>query len=147
MDSPSPHSAGEKLAKAEGLALCQARTEKVGLQRFLFRCNVPGVVSPACPCGRGDQIAAYLFTKCTDVRSRGLRAFAYATEKRRIQGLSHHDTAPDMARGLTQSGWLPQFRVFNSLHRAGLAAEDDSYAWACRPSPQPTRRRTRALAM
>ena len=52
-----------------------------------------------------------------------------------------------MARALTQSGWLPQFRVFNSLHQAGLAAEDDSHAWTRRPPPQPTRRRTRALAI
>ena len=59
----------------------------------------------------------------------------------------HHATAPDMARALTQSGWLPQFRVFNSLHQAGLAAEDDSNAWVRRSLPQSARRRTRALAM
>ena len=95
----------EKLAKAEGSALGQARTEKIGLQRFLFQRKVPGVVSPTCPCGRGDQTAAHLFTKCTDVlRSRSLRAFGYATEKDIYQGISHQDTAPDMARALTQSG-------------------------------------------
>ena len=81
------------------------------------------------------------------LRSRSLRAFGYATEKDVYQGLSHHDTAPDMARALTQSGWLPQFRVFNSLHQAGLATEGDSHAWARRPPLQLTRRRTRALAM
>ena len=137
----------EKLAKAEGSALCQARTEKIGLQRFLFQRKVPGVVSPACPCGRGDQTAAHLFTACTDVRSRSLRAFGYATEKDVHQGLSHHDTAPNMARALTQSGWLPKFRVFHSLHQAGLATEGDSHTWARRPPLQLTRRRTRALAM
>ena len=67
----------ERLSKAEGSALCQVCTEKIGLRRFLIRRKVPGVASPACPCRRGDQIAAHLFTKCTDNRSRGLRAFGY----------------------------------------------------------------------
>ena len=108
----------EKLAKAEGSALCQARTEKIGLRGFLFRRGVPGVVSPACTCGRGDQTAAHLFAECMDNRSRGLRAFGYTTKEEVHRGLSHHDTAPDMARALVQSGWLPQFRVFNELQCA-----------------------------
>ena len=137
----------EKLAKAEGSALCQVRTEKIGLQRFLFHRQVPGVVSTACPCGRGDQTVAHLFTECADARSKGLRAFGYVTEKDVHQGLSHHDTAPDMARALTQSGWLPQFRVFNGLQQTALATESDNHAWARRPLPQSIRRRTRALAM
>ena len=63
------------------------------------------------------------------------------------QDLSHYDTAPDMARVLVQSGWHPQFRVFNDLQRASLAAEDDGCAWAHRLPPQSTRRRRRGLAM
>lgn len=53
----------EKLAKADGSVLCQARTEKIGLLRFLFRRRVPGVISPVCPCRRGDQTTAHLFHK------------------------------------------------------------------------------------
>ena len=115
----------EKLAKAEGSALCQARTEKIGLQRFLFQRKVPGIASPACPCGRGDQTAAHLFVECADRRSRSLRAFGYVA-KEVFHGLSHHDTAPDMARALVQSGWLPQFRVFNGLQYTGSDAEGNS---------------------
>ena len=33
--------------------------------------------------------------------SKGLRVFGYVTEKNVHQGLSHHDTAPDMARAIT----------------------------------------------
>ena len=105
----------EKLAKAEGSALCQARTEKIDLQAFLLQRKVPGVVSPSCPCWRGDQTAAHLFAECVDGRSRMLRAFGYVTKEGLYRGLSHHDTAPDMAHVLVQSGWLPQLRVFSEL--------------------------------
>ena len=97
----------KRVAEAEGSALCQARTEKIGLQGFLFRLNVPGVVSPSCPCGRGDQTAVHLFAECVDDRSRMLRVFGYVTKEEVYRGLSHHNTAPDMARALVQSGWLP----------------------------------------
>ena len=137
----------EKLTKAEGSALCQARTEKIGLQAFLYRRKVPGITTPSCPCGHGDQTAAHLFTECMDNRSMGLRALGYSTKEEVHHGLSHQDTAPNMARALVRSGWLPQFRVFNELQRANMIAEDNRHAWARRPPPQSTRRRRRALAM
>ena len=46
-------------SKAEGSALCQART-KIGLRAFLHWQKVPEVATPACPCGNGDQTAAHL---------------------------------------------------------------------------------------
>ena len=48
-------------------------------------------------------------------RFKGLRAFGYITKKEVYYGLSYCNIAPDMARALIQSGWLPQFRVFNEL--------------------------------
>lgn len=81
----------EKLTKAEGSVLCQAQTEKVGLQKFLFQRKVPGIASPACPCGRGDQTATHLFVECADRRSRSLGAFGYITKEEVFCGLSHHD--------------------------------------------------------
>ena len=91
--------------------------------------------------------AAHLFAECVDIRSRRLRAFGYTIKEEVHRGLSHHDTAPDMARALVQSGWLPQFRVFNELQYASSTAEDNRYAWARRPPPQPAQRRRRAPAM
>ena len=137
----------ERLTKVEGSALYQARTEKIGLQGFLFRRKVPEATFPACPCGRGDQTAAHLFAECTDRRSRSLRAFGYTTKEEVFHGLSRHDTAPDMARALVQSGWLPQFKAFNELQHAGSIVEGNGYAWARRPPPQPERRQRRALAL
>ena len=123
----------ETLAKAEGAVLCQAWTEKIGLRAFLFKRGVPGITTPVCPCGQGPQTAAHLFVSCTDVRSEKMRALGYNTEKDVYHGLSHVDTAPSMARALTQSGWLPQFRVFNQLWRQDNSASDKEYAWARRP--------------
>lgn len=137
----------ETLAKAEGAVLCQARTEKIGLRAFLFKRGVPGITTPVCPCGQGPQTAAHLFVSCTDVRSEKMRALGYNTEKDVYHGLSHVDTAPSMARALTQSGWLPQFRVFNQLWRQDNSASDKEHAWARRPPPPAARRRRRALAL
>ena len=75
------------------------------------------------------------------------RVFEYVTKEEVHRDLCHHNTAPDMARALVQSGWLPQFRVFNKLKYAGSDAEGNSYAWARRLPPRPERRRRRAPAM
>ena len=60
------------------------------------------------------------------------------------KGLSDYKKAPSMARALTSSGWVPQFRVFNELRQEeeeftateaeGTAAEEES-AWARRLPP------------
>ena len=118
----------ETLAKAEGAALCQARTEKIGLRAFLFKKKVPDVTTPICPCGRGPQTAAHLFTECTDDKSQALRALGYTSKEAVYRGLSHSDTAPRMARTLVQSGWLPQFRTFNQLRRQETSASNTEHA-------------------
>ena len=138
----------ENLAKAEGSALCQARTEKIGLGAFLHRCRVPEVTTPMCPCGLGNQTAAHLFFKCTDARSQSLRELGYSSAAAVYRGLSHHETAPDMARALAHSEWLPQFRVFNKLRHADATLANRTHAWSRRlPPPQPGRSRRRAPAL
>ena len=93
----------ESLAKAEGAALCQARTEKIGLRAFLFRRGVPGIASPACPCGQGDHTAAHLFAGCADIKSRAIRAMGFSTIGDVGEGLSDRRKAPGMARALMNS--------------------------------------------
>ena len=138
----------ETLAKAEGSALCQARTEKIGLGAFLHRCRVPEITTPICPCGLGNQTAAHLFFECTDTRSQSLRELGYSSAAAVYRGLSHHEMAPDMARALAHSEWLPQFRVFNKLRHAAATPADKTNAWSRRlPPSQPERRRRRALAL
>ena len=114
---------------------------KSSCEDFCFDEGCPGLFPRLIhTCGRGDQTAAHLFAECMDNRSRGLRAFGYTTKEEVHRGLSHHDTAPDVARALVQSGWLPQFRVFNELQCASSTTEGNSHAWARRPPPpQPAR--------
>ena len=123
------------LAKAESSALCQARTEKIGLRAFLYRCKVPEINTPTCPCGLGDQTAAHLFSECTNTRSQNLRALGYGSAAEVHHGLSHYKTAPGMARALAYSGWLPQFKVFNELRHVDTIPLIRTHAWSRRLPP------------
>ena len=87
----------ESLVKAGG-------AEKIGLRAFLFRRGVPGIATPACPCGRGDQTAAHLLTECADEKSRAMRVMAFSTRVEVWRGLSDYKKAPAMARVLVAAG-------------------------------------------
>jgi hypothetical protein len=49
-----------QLKKAESSALFQARTEKIGLWRFLAFVRVPEVESKECLCGKGKKTAEHV---------------------------------------------------------------------------------------
>jgi hypothetical protein len=40
------------------------RTEKIGLNDFLFNRRVPEVISPRCECGERRQTAAHILLRC-----------------------------------------------------------------------------------
>ncbi|QRC93973.1 hypothetical protein JI435_429910 [Parastagonospora nodorum SN15] len=40
------------------------RTEKIGLNDFLFNRRVPEVISPRCACGERRQTAAHILLRC-----------------------------------------------------------------------------------
>jgi hypothetical protein len=50
----------EGLTKAQSSLLEQARTGDIGLRDYLFRLNVPGVLTPYCECGEGRETVEYL---------------------------------------------------------------------------------------
>ena len=64
--------------------VCRARAEKIGLRVFVFWRAVPGIASPACPCGQGDQTAARLLAECTDAKSRAMRAMGFFNKGRGV---------------------------------------------------------------
>ena len=105
----------DTLDKAHASVLCQARTGKIGLRKFLATMRVPSVPSPECPCGEGTQDVEHLFCECLHPRSSRLRAMGFPTPARVREGLSDPATAPAMAKALTRSGWLQEFRVFEEL--------------------------------
>ena len=65
-----------------------------------------------------------------------------------VKGLSDYKKAPEMARALISSGWLPQFRVYNELRleefieteATTAAREEEESAWVRRPPPGQARR-------
>ena len=111
--------------------------------------RVPDVPSPDYPCGEGWQDVEHLFCECLHPQSAGLRAMGFFTPDAVRQGLSAAGTAHAMAKALTRSGWLRDFRVFEELR---IRKEQDEDTGGTRPPPHRDKRdapraRRRRLAM
>ena len=52
------------LRKAESAVITQIRTGRIGLAAFLNMVRVPGMESPACPCGWARETAAHVIAHC-----------------------------------------------------------------------------------
>jgi hypothetical protein len=46
--------------KAESTIITLLRTERIGLNAFLYKQKVPDIASPICLCGNGNQTAKYI---------------------------------------------------------------------------------------
>ena len=66
----------EGLTKRESALLVQLRTEKIGLNDFLFARRVPDVTSPRCDCGARRQTVAHILLHCSKRRHLRDRIFA-----------------------------------------------------------------------
>jgi ribonuclease HI len=66
----------EGLTKRESALLVQLRTEKIGLNDFLFARRVPDVTSPRCDCGARRQTVAHILLHCSKRRTLRNRIFA-----------------------------------------------------------------------
>ena len=109
------------MRKAYTSVLFQARTGCIGLRAFLHRVGVPEFQgAPECQCEHGGhQTVVHLFTACMDPRSRPLRELGLNTAESVGEALGDPKRAPEMARRLVGSGWLPEYRVAETLrHRA-----------------------------
>jgi hypothetical protein len=58
----------ERLTKRESALLVQLRTEKIGLNDFLFTRRVSDVTSPRCDCGARRQTVAHILLHCSKRR-------------------------------------------------------------------------------
>ncbi|KAK0367942.1 zinc knuckle [Colletotrichum limetticola] len=67
----------EGLSKRQSALLVQMRTEKIGLQDFLFNRRVPGITNANCPCREGRQTVSHILLRCR--RFRQLRRQEFGT--------------------------------------------------------------------
>ncbi|KAF6782471.1 hypothetical protein CSOJ01_16001 [Colletotrichum sojae] len=58
----------EGLSKRRSALLVQMRTEKIGLQDFLFSRRVPGITNANCPCQEGRQTVSHILLRCRRFR-------------------------------------------------------------------------------
>jgi hypothetical protein len=66
----------QRLSKRESALLVQLRTEKIGLNDFLFARGVPEVASPRCDCGARRQTVTHILLHCSKRRNLRNRIFA-----------------------------------------------------------------------
>ena len=58
------------LSKAESAILVQARTDNIGLARFLYTRKVPGIETAQCSCGQGEETARHVALFCSKEEAR-----------------------------------------------------------------------------
>ena len=66
----------ERLSKRESALLVQLRTEKIGLNDFLFSRHVPTITNPRCSCGERRQTVAHVLLRCSKYKDLRNRIFA-----------------------------------------------------------------------
>jgi hypothetical protein len=104
----------KNLRKAESSILVQARTGKIGLNKFLYQRRVPEYVSAQCQCQGGEETVRHLVLYCPRQRNRreGLMINGHI-DYRQLIGTSKGAQA--LSKWLIQSGRLGQYSLAKQL--------------------------------
>ena len=98
------------LAKAESALATQLRTGKIGLADFLHRRRVPGVETPACPCGAPRQTPEHVILECN--MHEGREAMVHAAGGDSLKELTGSAKAlRTLTAWLMKTGMLAQFSL------------------------------------
>ena len=116
-----------KIKRAKTSLITQMRTEKIGLNAFLFSRRVPDIDNDQCECGRARQTARHLLHECRLFRRQ--RNSLWTAERRKVSGgvITHEDmlTTPryaSMAANFIKStGFIEQFRTLDEEQQEGFA--------------------------
>ena len=105
------------LHKAESSVLIQARTEKIGLAKFLYQRKVPGVITDQCTCGAGPETVQHVVEYCNrETEHRDQIRRKDAIESLDFRWLSNTNKgAKRLSKWLIQGGRLQQFSLANTL--------------------------------
>jgi len=104
-----PH---KHFSKRQSAIYIQLRTEKIGMNDFLFKRRVPGVTDPRCNCGEGRQTVAHILLQCrkhTTLRNQELGQFPGRQNLRQL--LSERKVAAKVVKFMEQTKVLGQFRT------------------------------------
>lgn len=104
-----PH---KNFSKRQSAIYIQLRTEKIGMNDFLFKRRVPGVTDPRCDCGEGRQTVAHILLQCrkhTTLRNQELGQFPGRQNLRKL--LSERKVAAKVVKFMEQTQILGQFRI------------------------------------
>jgi ribonuclease HI len=99
-------------SKKQSATYVQVRTEKIGMNDFLFRRRVPSVTDPSCDCGEGRQTVTHVLLQCKKhmaLRRQELGHFPGRLNLRQL--LSERSVASKVVKFMEQTGILGQFRI------------------------------------
>jgi ribonuclease HI len=75
----------ERLSKRKSALLVQLRTEKIGLNDFLFNRHVPDITSPGCSCGERRQTVAHVLLRYSKYKDLQKRIFANLSRRHSLR--------------------------------------------------------------
>ena len=100
----------EDLSKRQSSMLTQLRTEKIGLQDFLFNRHVPDIADPRCVCGEGRQTVTHVLLRCRKFRILRRQVLGPVPGSLR-KILSERKTAAKAIKFMEHTQILGQFRI------------------------------------
>ena len=103
------------LSKAESSMATLLRTEKIGLNQFLYQRRVPGVVSPACECGWHKQTTKHVIIHCPTYAQGRAQMYHEAGTSQYREILTTSKGVRVVTRWAIRSGILQMFRLAREL--------------------------------
>jgi hypothetical protein len=103
--------------KAESTIITLLRTERIGLNAFLYKQKVPDIAWPICPCGNGNQTAKHILIHCANLAPTRRQLFADTGTTSFEVMLSDPLKARAAAKWAIRNKILEQFRLVEAETR------------------------------
>ena len=108
--------------KTESSLATQLRTETIGFAAFFHIRRVPGLISPACQCGRRRQDLRHVIIFCPNQAFKRRRLYEKTETQRYQETLSTEKCLRAIARWVMKEGLLGQFWL--AREQMALVARD-----------------------
>ncbi|WQF76273.1 Putative ribonuclease H domain-containing protein [Colletotrichum destructivum] len=102
----------EGLSKRQSALLVQMRTEKIGIQDFLFNRRVPDITNANCPCQEGRQTVSHILLRCRKFRQLRRQELGAIPGRHNLRAiLNERKAAAKAIRFIEQTEILGQIRT------------------------------------